>query len=39
VEERILDLQERKRAIADVALGQAGQAAALTREDLLELLR
>ena len=39
VEERILVLQERKRAIADAALGQAEQAAALTKDDLLELLR
>ena len=39
VEERILALQEKKRAIAEAALGQAEQAAALTREDLLELLR
>jgi SNF2 family DNA or RNA helicase len=39
VEERILSLQERKRALADVALGQADTAAALTKEDLLELLR
>jgi SNF2 family DNA or RNA helicase len=38
VEERILALQERKRAIADAALGEASGAAALSREDLLELL-
>ncbi|HLU65565.1 MAG TPA: DEAD/DEAH box helicase [Kofleriaceae bacterium] len=38
VEERILALQERKRALADVALGEAGQAAGLTREDLLALI-
>lgn len=38
VEERVLALQERKRAAADAALGDAGAAAALTREDLLALL-
>jgi SNF2 family DNA or RNA helicase len=38
VEERILALQARKRALADVALGGAGAAAALTRDDLLALL-
>jgi SNF2 family DNA or RNA helicase len=38
VEERILALQEKKRALADVALGAAGGAAAVTREDLLALL-
>lgn len=38
VEERILSLQERKRALADVALGEAGGAAAITREELLALL-
>ena len=38
VEERILALQERKRAIADAALGEANQAAGLTKEDLLALL-
>lgn len=38
VEERILALQERKRALADVALGEAGAAAAITREELLALL-
>jgi SNF2 family DNA or RNA helicase len=38
VEERILALQERKRALADAALEGADQAAALTREDLLALL-
>jgi SNF2 family DNA or RNA helicase len=38
VEERILELQKRKRAIADVAMGGAVGAAALTRADLLELL-
>jgi len=38
VEERVLALQAHKRAAADVALGEAGAAAALTREDLLALL-
>ena len=38
VEERILALQQRKRAIADAALDGASQAAAITREDLLALL-
>ncbi len=38
VEERILALQERKRALADAALGEADRAASLTREDLLALL-
>ncbi len=37
VEERILTLQESKRALADAALGQADRAAGLTREDLLAL--
>ena len=39
VEEGILALQEKKRRIAEVALGEADQARALTRDDLLELLR
>jgi SNF2 family DNA or RNA helicase len=38
VEERILALQSRKRAIADAALGEADRAAALTRDDLMALL-
>jgi SNF2 family DNA or RNA helicase len=38
VEERILKLQEKKRALANAALGEADRAAALTREDLLALL-
>ncbi|MEZ4233230.1 MAG: DEAD/DEAH box helicase [Polyangiaceae bacterium] len=38
VEERILALQEQKRAIADAALGEADKALSLTREDLLGLL-
>ena len=38
VEERILALQSRKRAIADAALGEADGAAALTRDDLMTLL-
>ncbi len=39
VEERILELQESKRALADVALGGADQAGGLTRDDLADLLR
>jgi hypothetical protein len=38
VEEGILALQDRKRRIAEAALGEAGQAAAITRDDLLALL-
>jgi len=38
VEERILELQERKRALANAALAEAGGAAAITRDDLLALL-
>ena len=38
VEERILSLQESKRALAAAALEGTGAAAALTREDLLALL-
>jgi SNF2 family DNA or RNA helicase len=38
VEERILELQQRKRRLADAALGEAGGATAITREDLLALL-
>lgn len=38
VEERILALQASKRAIADAALGEAGRAATVSREDLLSLL-
>jgi SNF2 family DNA or RNA helicase len=38
VEEGILALQESKRRIADVALGDAGQAGGITREELLALL-
>jgi SNF2 family DNA or RNA helicase len=38
VEERILELQTRKRALADAALGGLDPAGALTREDLLALL-
>lgn len=38
VEERILGLQDRKRALANVALGEANQAAAITRDELLALL-
>jgi superfamily II DNA or RNA helicase len=38
VEERILELQERKRKLADAALSEAGAAASITRDDLLALL-
>ena len=38
VETRILELQERKRALADAALGGADQAGGITREELLALL-
>jgi SNF2 family DNA or RNA helicase len=38
VEERILELQERKRKLADAALSEAGGAASITRDDLLALL-
>jgi SNF2 family DNA or RNA helicase len=38
VEEAILTLQLRKRAVADAALGDADQAASLTRDDLLDVL-
>ena len=38
VEERILELQERKRALADAALSEAGGATSITRDDLLALL-
>lgn len=38
VEERILALQNKKRAIADAALGGADQARGLTRDDLMALL-
>ena len=38
VEERILALQHEKRRLAQVALGAAGRAASITREELLALL-
>ncbi|HEY4241941.1 MAG TPA: DEAD/DEAH box helicase [Kofleriaceae bacterium] len=38
VEERILELQDKKRALANAALSEAGGAAAITRDDLLALL-
>jgi superfamily II DNA or RNA helicase len=38
VEERILALQHKKRALSDVALGEASQAQGITREELLALL-
>lgn len=37
VEERILGLQEKKRALFEAALSESSAAAAITREDLLEL--
>ncbi|MFO0744614.1 MAG: DEAD/DEAH box helicase [Myxococcota bacterium] len=39
VEEKILLLQEKKRQLADAALGQAAGGQALTKDDLMELLR
>ena len=39
VEERILLLQERKRQLAETALGEADSAASITQDDLLELLK
>lgn len=39
VEERILLLQERKRQLAETALGGASKGASITKEDLLELLK
>jgi SNF2 family DNA or RNA helicase len=38
VEERILALQQRKRALADAVLGEASEAGRLSRDDLLALL-
>lgn len=38
VEERILELQARKRKLAEAALSEAGAATAITRSDLLALL-
>jgi superfamily II DNA or RNA helicase len=38
VEERILELHTRKRALSEVALGAAGSGEGLTRDDLLALL-
>jgi SNF2 family DNA or RNA helicase len=39
VEERILVLQEKKRAIAEAVLGEGGAVSGITRDDLLDLLR
>jgi SNF2 family DNA or RNA helicase len=39
VEERILALQDKKRALAAAAIGGADAGAPLTRDDLLELLQ
>jgi len=38
VEERILALQLKKRSLSDVALGEANQATAITRDELMALL-
>ena len=38
VEEQILKLQDKKRQLADAALGEAGKAATLTRDDLMSLI-
>jgi SNF2 family DNA or RNA helicase len=38
VEEKILVLQDKKRALYDAALGEAGAASSITRDDLMELL-
>ena len=38
VEERILALQEKKRALMDAALGDGAAAAGLTKQDLMALL-
>jgi superfamily II DNA or RNA helicase len=38
VEERIIALQQRKRALAEAALGSADQAVSITRDDLMALL-
>jgi SNF2 family DNA or RNA helicase len=38
VEERILDLQQKKRAIGEAAIGDGGTAGGLSREDLLALI-
>jgi hypothetical protein len=38
VEERVLALQQRKREIAEAAVGAGGRAGAITRHELLELL-
>ena len=39
VEEKILQLQEKKRALFEAALGDGAAAAGLTRDDLLALLQ
>ena len=38
VEERILALAQRKRAVAAAVLGEAAGAAAITREELISLI-
>ena len=39
VEEKILELQDKKRALADAAVGDAAIARNITRDELLDLLR
>ena len=39
VEERILLLQDKKRQLAETALGGASKGASITKDDLLELLQ
>jgi len=39
VEERILALQEKKRSVSEMALGESAAALSITRDDLLALLR
>lgn len=39
VEDRILTLQQSKRAVAEAVIGDADQAASLTRDELLDLLK
>ena len=38
VEEKIVELKNRKKSLADVAVGGAAKGVALTKEDLMELL-
>ncbi len=39
VEERILALQDRKRQLAQAAIGEGGAASKITRDELLDLLQ